>query len=107
VPPTAAGVFTCFGCRAVRKKRRGGDDSDETPGTVPPEENQGQIIQYTPNNNGDFSDSLLRHLTDMMPAGNMPADFTAAFDSLQLNQVCRRLTIWTQYQHIIGQSTSS
>eukprot|EP00775_Hariotina_reticulata_P013684 gene13684-13806_t len=82
----ASGLQRIGNKKAVRKKRRGGDDSDESAGAVAPEENQGQIIQYTPNINGDFSDSLLRHLTDMMPAGNMPADFTAAFDSLQLNQ---------------------
>lgn len=75
---------------AARKKRRGrgGDDSgDDSTDAVPPEQNHSQIIQYMPPNNGEFSDSFLRSLTQAMPAGNMPASFEDAFNSLQLGQV--------------------
>lgn len=75
---------------AGRKKRRGvrsGDESDDS-GAIPPEENNAQIIQYMPTSNGDFPDSFLRSLTETLPAGDVPADFEAAFHSLQLGQVC-------------------
>jgi hypothetical protein len=74
---------------AGRKKRRGrsGDESDESGGAVPPELNHAQIIQYQPVNSGDFPDSFLRSLVQSMPGDDVPADFEAAFHSMQLGQV--------------------
>jgi hypothetical protein len=85
--------LTCGCCVAPhvagRKKRRGrsGDESDESGGGVPVEQNHAQIIQYQPVNSGDFPDSFLRTLVQSMPGEDMPADFEAAFNSMQLGQV--------------------
>jgi hypothetical protein len=77
---------------AGRKKRRArmeGDMSDSSSG-VPPEQNQAQIIQYMPNNNGDFSETFLRSMANMMTGPNDmdSSAFENAFDGLQLGQVC-------------------
>ena len=62
----------------------------DSSGGVPPEQNQAQIIQYMPNSNGDFSESFLRSMADMMAGPNDmdSSAFENAFDALQLGQVC-------------------
>lgn len=82
-----AAVFLAT-ARKKRRGRSGNDSGDEADGAVPPEENHSQIIQYMHNNTGEFPDSFLRSVTQALPAGDMPADFADAFNSLQLGQVC-------------------
>jgi heat shock transcription factor len=85
----SAGLQRLSNRNGARKKRRGrsGDESgDESGGAVPSEENHSQIIQYMHNNTGEFPDSFLRSVTQALPAGDMPADFADAFNSLQLGQ---------------------
>jgi hypothetical protein len=70
-----------------RKKRRGrsGEEVDDSAAAgVPLEANHAQIIQYMPNQGGDYA--LLHHLTGMMPQGDIPPDVAAAFDGLHLSQ---------------------
>lgn len=83
----SAGLQRLSSQRGGRKKRRGrsGDESDES-GAVPPEQNHAQIIQYQPVNAGEFPDAFLRSLVQSMPGGDVPADFEAAFHSMQLGQ---------------------
>ncbi len=51
----------------------------------------GQVIQYTPNANGDFSDYLLQQLTRSMsgPDPEGDADFARAFDNLHVNHAAQ------------------
>jgi hypothetical protein len=79
------GLCNCI--PAGRKKRRGrsGEEVDDSAAAgVPLEQNHAQIIQYMPNQGGDYA--LLHHLTGMMPQGDIPPDVAAAFDGLHLSQ---------------------
>lgn len=82
------GAGPSLGAGSGRKKRRARGESDDNSDNQSgldnfAEENHQQLVQYTPNQNGDFTELLLQQL-NTLTASQEPPDINSSFDALQL-----------------------